>query len=139
MFLLLYAGKTFGMSSNLRTLCTMCGAGKTSDFFRFDRKAQRWNLLVMTGVFIGGFLAAHFLSDNQVPDLNLQTIEQLHTSGFESAGKAYLPAELFGNNAFSSPKTLALLLIGGLLVGFGARYAVGCTSGHWIGKAWCRE
>src|SRR3546814_11014493 len=81
----------------------------------------------MTGVFIGGFLAAHFLSDNQVPDLNLQTIEQLHTSGFESAGKAYLPAELFGNNAFSSPKTLALLLIGGLLVGFGARYAGGCT------------
>src|SRR3546814_6964558 len=56
----------------------------------------------------------------------------LHTSGFESAGKAYLPAELFGNNAFSSPKTLALLLIGGLLVGFGARYAGGCTSGHSI-------
>src|SRR3546814_19429938 len=69
MFLLLYAGKTFGMSSNLRTLCTMCGAGKTSDFFRFARKAQRWNLMVMTGVFIGGFLEAHFLSANQVPDL----------------------------------------------------------------------
>ncbi|MFC7524128.1 YeeE/YedE family protein [Parapedobacter sp. GCM10030251] len=132
MFTLLYVGKTFGLSSNLKTICTLCGAGKTSDFFRFDWKAQRWNLLVITGAIIGGFLASRFLSADQVPDLNPQTIDQLHESGFASAGTAYVPTELFGSDAFSSPKTLLLLLIGGLLVGFGARYAGGCTSGHSI-------
>lgn len=132
MFILLYVGKRFGMSSNLKTLCTMCGAGKTSDFFRFDWKAQRWNLLVLIGAIIGGFLASYYLSDNQVPDLNPKTIEKLHAAGFESAGQAYVPTELFGNDAFSSPKTMAILLIGGILVGFGARYAGGCTSGHSI-------
>lgn len=132
MLTLLYVGKNFGMSANLRTLCTVLGADKTCDFFCFDWKAQRWNLLIMMGAIIGGFLAAHYLSDNQVPNLNPKTIEQLQAIGFESAGKAYVPTELFGNEAFSSPKALALLLIGGLLVGFGARYAGGCTSGHSI-------
>lgn len=132
MFTLLYVGKNFGMSSNLRTLCTLCGADKTCDFFCFDWKGQRWNLLVMTGAIIGGFVASNYLSENQVPDLNPATIEQLHAAGFESAGNAYVPTELFGNESFSDIKTLAILLIGGLLVGFGARYAGGCTSGHAI-------
>ena len=132
MFTLLYVGKNFGMSSNLRTLCTICGAGKTSSFFRFDWKTQRWNLLVALGAIIGGFLASHFLSDNQLPDLSPQTIEKLQATGFKSAGTSYVPSELFGDQAFTSPKTLAILLIGGILVGFGARYAGGCTSGHSI-------
>lgn len=132
MFALLYAGKYFGMSSNLRTLCTMCGAGKTCDFFCFDWKGQRWNLLVMIGAVIGGFVASRYLSENQVPNLNPKTIEQLRSTGFESAGSAYIPTELFGDESFRDIKTLAILLLGGLLVGFGARYAGGCTSGHSI-------
>lgn len=132
MFALLYVGKNFGMSSNLRTLCTMCGADKTCEFFCFDWKSQRWNLIVLAGAIIGGFLASHYLSNNQVPDLNPLTIEHLKTIGFASAGETYVPTELFGSEAFSSPKTLLLLLIGGVLVGFGARYAGGCTSGHSI-------
>src|SRR5690606_9563518 len=67
-----------------------------------------------------------------VPDLNPRTIEQLHSAGLTSAGKMYVPTELFGNTAFQDPKALAILLIGGILVGFGARYANGCTSGHSI-------
>ena len=121
MFSLLYVGKNFGMSSNLRTLCTICGAGKTSALFRFDWKSQRWNLMVMVGGILGGFLASQFLSNNQVPDLNSKTIEVLHESGFKSAGTAYVPSELFGDEAFTSPKTIIILLLGGLLVGFGAR------------------
>lgn len=132
MFMLLYVGKTFGMSSNLRTLCTLCGANKTCDFFRFNWKAQRWNLLVMSGAVIGGFVASHYLSEQQTPLLNPKTVAQLQQIGFESAGTAYVPTELFGPEAFSNPKTLAILLIGGLLVGFGSRYAGGCTSGHSI-------
>lgn len=132
MFILLYVGKNFGMSSNLRTLCTICGADKTCDSFCFDWKAQRWNLLVMAGAIIGGFVAANYLSANQIPELNPKTITQLQSLGFESAGKSYVPAELFGEDAFSNPATILLLLTGGMLVGFGARYAGGCTSGHAI-------
>jgi uncharacterized membrane protein YedE/YeeE len=129
---LLFAGKNFGMSSNLRTVCAALGADKSCDFFCFDWRGQRWNLLVMGGAIIGGFIAMHFLSDNPVPAINPDVIAQLKQNGFESAGSSYLPTELFGNEAFSSFKSIALLLAGGFLVGFGARYAGGCTSGHAI-------
>ncbi len=129
---LLFAGKNFGMSSNLRTVCAALGAGKSCDFFSFDWRGQRWNLFVMAGTIIGGFIAMCFFSDNQVPDINPGVIAQLNQQGFESAGSSYLPTELFGNGAFTSFKTLSLLLVGGFLVGFGARYAGGCTSGHAI-------
>ena len=132
MALLLFLGKNFGMSSNLRTLCTMCGAGNTCDFFCFDWRSQKWNLLIMIGAVLGGFIAFNFLSINQVPQLNDEVITQLNTLGFESAGKTYVPTELFGAGAFTSVKTIAILIIGGFLVGFGARYAGGCTSGHAI-------
>lgn len=132
MFLLVFSGKQFGMSANLRTLCTISGAGKKSDFFKLDWRAQRWNLLVFFGAIIGGFIAANFLSASPDVDINPKTVSLLNEYGIESAGETYLPTELFGLEAFSSPKILALLLIGGVLVGFGARYAGGCTSGHAI-------
>ena len=62
----------------------------------------------------------------------IKTIQDLINLGFESAGNAYLPTELFSNSVFSEPLTIVLLLIGGVLIGFGARYAGGCTSGHAI-------
>ena len=52
--------------------------------------------------------------------------------GFENAGKSLLPAELYGWNSVLSIKGLTILIIGGFLVGFGTRYAGGCTSGHAI-------
>lgn len=132
LFTLLYAGKFFGMSSNMRTLCTIAGAGKTSSFFRVNWKDQKWNLLVMVGVVIGGFISSHFLTNSPGPDIHQETISKLENLGITSAGEAYLPTELFGKEAFSDPKILFLLFVGGLLVGFGARYAGGCTSGHSI-------
>lgn len=132
MFVLLYLGKNFGMSSNLRTMCTMCGAGKTSSFFKFDWRSQKWNLLMVVGAMIGGFIASNYLGAGQSPDLNPKTITQLEAMGIQSAGKDYVPIEFFGKEAFSDPKLLVLLIVGGLLVGFGARYAGGCTSGHSI-------
>lgn len=132
MFLLLFAGKNFGMSSNLRTMCTIGGAGRKADFFDFNWKAQRWNLMVVVGAVLGGFIAANFLSPDMAVDINPATVSTLEGLGFESAGEAYLPNELFATNALTDPKALAILLIGGLLIGFGARYAGGCTSGHAI-------
>lgn len=132
MFLLLMVDKNFGMSANLRTMCTVCGADKKADFFKFDWKAQKWNLVVVLGAVIGGFIAANYLTEDFAVAINPETIESLKTLGFESAGTQYLPAELYGENVFSDPKAIGILALGGLLVGFGARYAGGCTSGHAI-------
>ncbi|MEE9361671.1 MAG: YeeE/YedE thiosulfate transporter family protein [Cellulophaga sp.] len=132
MFLLLMVGKNFGMSSNLRTLCTICGAGSKADFFKFDWKTQKWNLIVVLGAIIGGYIGSHYLTSDMIVTINSNTVADLKTLGFESAGTAYLPTELFGTNALLSIKNIFVLAIGGLLVGFGARYAGGCTSGHAI-------
>lgn len=132
MFLLLMVDKNFGMSANLRTMCTVCGAGKKADFFKFDWKAQKWNLVVVLGAVIGGFIASNYLTESFAVAINPETIESLRTLGFESAGTHYLPTELYGENVFTDPKALGVLALGGLLVGFGARYAGGCTSGHAI-------
>lgn len=132
MFLLLIVGKSFGMSSNLRTLCTLCGAGRQSDFFRFNWKEQRWNLIVALGTVIGGFFGANYLSADSAVAISTTTVDTLVAMGFDSAGQAYLPKELFAMDALTHAKSLAILAIGGFLIGFGARYAGGCTSGHAI-------
>lgn len=132
MAVLILLGKTFGMSSNLRTVCSMVGAGKAVDFFRFNWKAQRWNLIVVAGVVIGGYIAQNYLSPDKAVAIQPEVITQLENYGFSSAGETYMPEEFFGNEALTNPKTLVLLVLGGFLVGFGARYAGGCTSGHAI-------
>ena len=132
MLLLLMAGKKFGMSSNLKTVCTICGAGNHTDFFKFNWKVDRWNLLVALGTIIGGFIAANFLSNSEVVSLNSDVIMELHSYGITSAGTSYLPTELFSNEALFSVKSIMILVVGGFLVGFGTRYAGGCTSGHAI-------
>lgn len=132
MFLLFYFGKNFGMSSNLRTFCTICGAGKSNEFFNFDWKTQQWNLMVSAGAIIGGALAAHFLSTDSSVAIHPDTIAKLQELNINSAGVSYLPEELFSVQALMQPKVLLILSIGGFLVGFGARYAGGCTSGHAI-------
>ncbi|GAA4944301.1 YeeE/YedE thiosulfate transporter family protein [Algibacter agarivorans] len=132
MALLLYFGKTFGMSSNLRTMCSIAGAGKFTDFFKFNWKDQIWNLTVVLGAIIGGFIAVQFLSNDSGTNLNPTTITELQNMGFKNPGTGLVPNEIFGLDALASPKALILLVVGGLLVGFGTRYAAGCTSGHAI-------
>ncbi|OIQ39421.1 MAG: YeeE/YedE family protein [Bacteroidetes bacterium MedPE-SWsnd-G1] len=132
LFLLLMIGKRFGMSSNLRTICAIGGAGKKVIFFNFDWKAQRWNLIVAVGVLIGGYIAANYLTVSDAVILNPETVNDLHEMGFKSAGTAYMPTELFDMSVFGNVKNIIVLIVGGLLVGFGARYAGGCTSGHAI-------
>jgi len=132
MFTLLYFGRTFGMSSNLRTLCAIGGAGKKVEFFKFDWKSQRWNLVVVLGAILGGFIAHHYLSNPIHIDLSENTVKDLASLGFNDVGKSLLPSELFSWDAVFSIKGLSILIIGGFLVGFGTRYAGGCTSGHAI-------
>ncbi|MBF6642213.1 YeeE/YedE family protein [Flavobacterium sp. J49] len=132
MLTLNYFGKVFGMSSNLRSLCAMTGIGKKVPFFDWDWKSQRWNLAVVVGAMIGGYVAVNFLSDASNVAINPQTIEQLAVMGIEAPNGKLLPSALFGSNIFQSPKMILILIIGGVLIGFGSRYAGGCTSGHAI-------
>lgn len=132
MLTLIFFGKSFGMSSNLRTLCTIAGAGKNVDFFKFDWREQKWNLAVVFGAILGGFVAVHFLSDGSGVHLNPKTIEQLAAMNIEAPNGKLGPDSLFGWEAIKNPKTVLILFLGGLLIGFGTRYAGGCTSGHAI-------
>jgi len=129
MIALILLGKSFGFSSNFRTLCSALGAGKTCSFFDFDWKSQKWNLIFLIGSILGGFIAANLLSDNQIPTLSATTIEKLNALGFQSAGHSYSPTEIYNTLSF---KNIVILIIGGLFIGFGTRYAGGCTSGHAI-------
>tara|TARA_B100000768_G_scaffold105048_1_gene97589 strand:- start:506 stop:1063 length:558 start_codon:yes stop_codon:yes gene_type:complete len=131
LFLLLF-GKSFGFSSNLRTLCTMCGADKYVPFFEFNWKSQSWNILFLVGTGIGGWLAANYLSEpGYIVAISQDTINDLTSLGFNKPN-GYVPEEHFGLVALQSVKGFLVLATGGLLVGFGARYAGGCTSGHAI-------
>lgn len=132
MIFLVSFGKTFGMSSNLRTLCSIGGAGKYANFFKFDWKAQRWNLIVVIGAIIGGFIAVQFLSNGSDIALSPETITDLNQLGFENVGATLLPTEIYSWDSILNPKGLTILIIAGFLVGFGTRYAGGCTSGHAI-------
>lgn len=132
MLCLIYFGKTFGMSSNLRSLCTIIGVGKKVSFFDFDWKSQRWNLVVVLGAMLGGFVAVHYMSDPTNVAINPKTIAQLATLGIDAPNGKLVPNALFGSQILESPYRIFILIIGGILIGFGSRYAGGCTSGHAI-------
>lgn len=135
MFLLLWFGGRFGVSSNLETICTIGGAGSVSDYFKTDWKDKAWNLVFIIGAVIGGYIAITYLASPDPVAISQSTQDYLSTIGISypadiSEGNGYLPAEVF--NDPSSMRNLILLVVGGFLVGFGTRYAAGCTSGHAI-------
>ena len=132
MYLMFYFGKKFGVSSNLETLCSIAGAGRLVDFFKFDWKSNKWNLNFVAGLIIGGFIASQWLAPDQTVALNPDIIQDLSQIGIQNAGAQYLPDEIYSLDAMFTLKGILILLGAGLLVGFGARYAGGCTSGHGI-------
>jgi uncharacterized membrane protein YedE/YeeE len=132
MFLLYYFGERFGVSSNLETFCSIGGAGKFVDYFKIDWKQNSWNLIFVAGAITGGFIASQWLSPSNVVDLNPQTIQDLADIGIQNAGATYLPDEIFSIETMLTLKGFLILLVAGVMVGFGARWAGGCTSGHAI-------
>ena len=131
MILLLFSGKSFGVSANLQTICTIAGAGKRVKFFDMDWRTEKWNLLFLAGSVLGGVIASTLLKNEEPLQLSAATIRDLENLGVPFGG-GLNPAGLFGGESITSVKGLLILLAGGMLVGFGARYAGGCTSGHAI-------
>lgn len=132
MFLLLYFGKEFGVSDTLRTMCAIGGGGKVASFFEFDWKKQSWNLVFVAGGVIGGYIASTWLANPAPIDINPVTIERLQSYGLANAGEGYLPTDIFSWEGLMTAKGFIMIVVGGFLVGFGTRYAGGCTSGHAI-------
>jgi len=131
MFFLLYFGQSFGFSANLRTICAAAGLGKKTNFFDFNWKTQIWNLVFLVGAIVGGFIAKQYLSTDAPVPIAQATIQDLAKLGI-AAPVSLQPVELFGFKALFSIKGFLILSFGGLMVGFGSRYAGGCTSGHAI-------
>lgn len=130
MLLLILMGKKFGMSSNFRTLCTACGAGKYASFFRFDWKKDIWNLWVALGLVLGGLLGSYLSYDSKI-ELSESTKKELALINLEHSNE-YAPEIITAKKEGLNGKSIAILALGGLFIGFGTRYAGGCTSGHAI-------
>jgi uncharacterized protein len=128
--LLILGNKTFGVSSSLRHICAACFPSNIS-FFKYDWKKEIWNLFFVTGTLVGGFIATYFLSNPNeivIADATKQALSALGLSNFSGL----MPSEIFNVENIFSLKGLVFFVLGGFLVGFGTRYAGGCTSGHAI-------
>lgn len=132
MFILLWLGGEFGVSSNFRTICSIAGAGKKVAFFNFDWKKTIWNLVFLFGSLVGGFIAHNYLLEtNYSIALSEKTINKLSEFNIY-VGKNTVPTEIFDIKNLLSLKGIVFMIAGGFLIGFGSRWAGGCTSGHAI-------
>ena len=128
--LLIVGNRTFGVSSNLRHLCSALLPGGL-EHFRYDwKRTGLWNLLFVAGTGLGGFLASHWGGSHAI-QISEQTRLALTNLGIHDfSGLA--PREVFTWSALLTFKGFVSVVVGGFLVGFGTAYAGGCTSGHAI-------
>jgi uncharacterized membrane protein YedE/YeeE len=128
--LLLLGNRPFGISANLRHICAACVPAKVP-FFTYDWKRESWNLFFAAGIMLGGLIASTLLAGQAPSGIQVQLEEELsrYMVGYDGS---LLPADLFNWPALLTLKGFLLMIVGGFLVGFGTRYAGGCTSGHAI-------
>lgn len=133
--LLILGGKVFGLSANLRHACAALPVPdhRKPSFLRYNwREAGLWNLVFAVGIAAGGFVGLNLLADPSAPiALAPDTASALRDLGLVP-GAGLVPSELVSWAALASPLGLLMIVGGGFLVGFGARWAGGCTSGHAI-------
>lgn len=128
--LLLMGNKKLGISSTLRQICAACVPARIP-LFQYDWKKDSWNLFFVGGVLVGGLLGGVVLANPEPVALSPATIAYIkqfnipHETGL-------MPASLFAWQELATVKGWLLMVLGGFLVGFGTRYARGCTSGHGI-------
>jgi uncharacterized membrane protein YedE/YeeE len=128
---LIFLNKPFGISSTFRDMCAMCMPNTSIEFFKYDWKARLWNMVFAIGVVLGAVLVIFVFPNNEMVEISESTKAHLQESGISDL-KGLVPYEIFSWENLTSPVTLILLCVGGFLVGFGTRYAGGCTSGHAI-------
>ncbi len=128
--LLLIGNKKLGVSSSMRHLCASCVPANIP-FFQYDWKKEMWNIFFVIGILVGGIIASQFLSNTNEIIVADETKTLLSTWGVTDFN-LLLPSQIFSFENLFTLKGLFFFVIGGFLVGFGTRYAGGCTSGHTI-------
>lgn len=128
--LLIFGNKHFGISANLRHICAICIPAKIP-FFQYDWKHELWNLFFAAGITGGAFVAAQYLSHPGEVVVASETLQSLKALGVETDSQL-MPVSIFGTDQIFTLKGILFMVFGGFLVGFGTRYAGGCTSGHSI-------
>lgn len=131
---LTWLGHSLGISTSFESFCSISGMGKRFSYFNRNLKNDAWRLALVAGVIGGGFISTQFLASPEPVDINPSTLEHLAGMGIaypesDAKGIGFMPTSLFN---YSNVKGLLMAIVGGFLVGFGARYAGGCTSGHAI-------
>ncbi len=128
--LLLLGNKHLGISSSLRHLCAACLPANIT-FFKYDWKKEIWNLFFVVGVLLGGVLAKQFLTNPEGIIISEKTVADLQALNI-TVDNELMPASIFTFENLFTLRGLMFFVVGGFLVGFGTRYAGGCTSGHTI-------
>lgn len=129
--LLILGNKAFGISSSLRHICAACLPGNV-DFFNYDWRKEAWNLWFVGGIAIGGLIAGTLLKNPEPLVIAPDTVRALRELGVQDFTSGLLPADIFNWGNLFSATGLLFFVVGGFLVGFGTRWAGGCTSGHAI-------
>jgi uncharacterized membrane protein YedE/YeeE len=128
--LFILGNKSFGISSSLRHICAACLPAKIP-FFQYDWKKERWNLFFVAGILFGGIITTQFLANPLPVNVNPKLLSELSAYGITDYS-GLVPKQLFSWQSLLSIKGFIIMVLGGFLVGFGTRYAGGCTSGHAI-------
>jgi uncharacterized membrane protein YedE/YeeE len=128
--LLIAGNKLLGVSSSLRQICAATFPAKIS-FLHYDWKKEQWNLFFAAGIVLGGFIGGWLFADPLPETIAPATIHALgqHNVSFN---RGFLPEDIFNWHYLFTLRGFLILVVGGFLVGFGTRYAGGCTSGHGV-------
>lgn len=128
-YVFLYAGRKWGISSTFRDICAAT-APQGLEYFRYAwHERGAWRLTMVLGLMIGGELAGLTTTEGQ--PISAATQADLGALGITSV-HGLVPAEIFSWSGLATLPGFVMIIGGGFLVGFGARYANGCTSGHAI-------
>jgi uncharacterized membrane protein YedE/YeeE len=128
--LLIIGNRSFGISSSLRHICASCIPGNIP-FFKYDWKKEIWNLYFVFGIIIGGAIATNLLSNPNPIEVNPKLASELAGYGMTNYNDL-VPKDIMNWQTLFTLKGFLIMVVGGFLVGFGTRYAGGCTSGHAI-------
>lgn len=128
--LLILGNKHFGISANLRHVCAACLPANVP-FFKYNWKKEAWNMLFVAGIVIGAAIASIFLYNSADINIHPELAADLQSYGITDFS-GLVPAQIFSADSVLTLRGFILMIVGGFIVGFGTRYAGGCTSGHSI-------
>jgi uncharacterized membrane protein YedE/YeeE len=110
--LLILREKQFGMSSSFSYIIALILP--KNEYFKSARTSSNWQFHFGLGVLASAILSHYFISPEDI------IVQDLGVHG------AYLTKSVYETD------NLLAFLVSGILVGFGARYANGCTAGNCI-------